>query len=212
MDNASKKSKIVEFDEYAIKTDTIKIVFDTLPLEQKRKLALELLPMARIVHGMDIPLIEPRFTKWLCRGTRKTFTMELAERAWQLWLLFRQQTMDTTVNTAESDRIYNTRYDIYPRLEDDHDTTPRFQIPRDPEIFEREGYNCHDPVDTEAKIKVSTNREEYFDWLLDNTNPIMLWFEAKQDGKHCVFDDIDLSSKWYSLEYLTKKGWKPYKI
>src|SRR3990170_1519016 len=78
---------IKDKDTTDLKLTSIKVTFDTLPLDKRRKLVTELFSSARMsaVCTFPIPTDNDRFGKWLCSGEKKSFTKEEADNLLLVW-------------------------------------------------------------------------------------------------------------------------------
>lgn len=101
-----------------LKYAAIKATFASLPLYKKRKLIMELLGDADIIHGMEISPVEPVFVRWLCSGKKKMFTAEETHHLWTVWFIIKQYSRSG--DYCDSDHE-SGGYRVYPSLEPMYD-------------------------------------------------------------------------------------------
>lgn len=177
-----------------LKVATIKSTFDGLSLEAKRKLIFELLKSARIVHGLCIDPIEPKFKVWLCRGEKKFFTEEEAEKVWKIWTYVKMLACHSQVDSGDS---WETPYNVISIFTTDHHDyhiSCDFAI----ETFDhnnKNGKRQKYPDEPDIEVKCLA-KDAYFDWLLDNTIPEQVQLCQFDYGPNYNFPNLSCSGEF----------------
>lgn len=131
----------------SLKCLAIEQTFDTLSLDKKRKLAMKLLKSAKIIHCMEIDPVESKFKKWICSGEKKFFTEEEVDKVWLIWNLIKKISTYVWIDHNRIDYYWISWKE------------------RDNKEFHVENYT------NEESFETTTNKDEYFDWILENTKP-----------------------------------------
>lgn len=159
-DNVEKDSNPVVTE--SLKETTIALTFDTLPLEEKRRLIPKLLKSARLVHGVFEGSIEAKFKTWLCKGKKKFVTEEEADKVWQIWGHIKSIACHAEVSESEE---YRFDYAIYTTCRDVHGNEEMCGQ------FDVATVRHWDYDDWVFDDQEALSKDDYFEWLLDHTIP-----------------------------------------
>lgn len=157
---------------------TIQTAFDSLPLQKKRTLIPGLLKSARIVHTLFIDEVEPKFKTWITSGKVKVLTEEQVEKMWGLWNLAKKIAVSAHVNYwSDNNGVKTMDFLIAPNV---HGVIPEsrlFLIP----------YLENDDEDEDDDDKDCLSKEDYFDWILENTVPKQVRLKDVKDDDRIWF-------------------------
>lgn len=173
-----------------LKSIAIRITFGMLPLEKRRKLAVELLRDADIVHGMLLDPMTTEFEAWLCSGEKKLFTKEETQHAWSLWSHVKKYAVNCNV-------VWN-----------DEDGMRYYLSPYSPGCEEKPGdmfVSNSEELAPELKAPTDLQKEDFLTWLLKHSRPEQIGINCATHFEIVTWFD---SSEHGSIKELEENGWK----
>lgn len=151
-------------DPDELKVMTLVTAFDNLPLEKKRTIIPRFLESARVVYGLFVEPVTDKFKIWITRGNIKQFTEEDVEKLWKFWTLIKKYSNSSFASVWDEEGIF-------------------FFICQESDGYRRVFTSVPD-AHHHKNSKDHLSKDDYFDWILENTIPEQVKVDHDYVG-HC---------------------------